>query len=94
MNTRGVLLQNGEDLRIQSERAFPGRRSGPDNHKRGFRTVPLDEFDDGVIVGSLAALRRKGVENGGFRLLQIGQRQDTPWRFLLLSRSCHWRRPP
>ena len=40
------------------------------------RAVPLDEFSDGVIVGPLSAFRREGVENGGFRLFQIGQGED------------------
>jgi hypothetical protein len=46
------------------------------------RTVPLDEFHDGVIVGPLAALRRKGVENGRLCLFQIGQGEDRFGRFL------------
>ena len=57
----------------------------------GLRTLPLDEFGDGVIVGPLAALRRKGVENSGLCLFQIGQGEDTFGRFLFLSRSWHRR---
>ena len=54
----------------------------------------LDELRDGVIVGSLTAFRRERIENGGFRLFQIGQREDAFWRLLFLSRSRHWQRPP
>jgi hypothetical protein len=36
-----------------------------------FRTVPLDEFFDRMIVGPLRTLRSQAVKGGGFLLLKI-----------------------
>jgi hypothetical protein len=58
------------------------------------RAIPLHEFVYGMIVRSLATLGCQTVQHSRLGLSKIRQRQYSLWRFLLLSRSRHRRRPP
>ena len=37
------------------------------------RTIPVDEFADGMLIGSLRTSRSQAVQHGGLRLFQIRQ---------------------
>lgn len=55
-----------------------------------FRTVPVDEFSDRMIVGPLRTWRSQAVQNGGLRLLKIRKLKDGLGRSFTLYRAlCH-----
>jgi|SRR5580704_12045588 hypothetical protein len=56
--------------------------------------VPLDKVSDGAIVATLAAFGREAVQDGCFGLFEVGKRQDSLRRSLLLTWFGHGRRPP
>src|SRR2546426_7232673 len=87
VNRRGRVL-------LLFEADSVAEHDGPVECQAWLRAIPLDKFGDSVIVGPLSAFRRKRIENGGFRLFQIGQGEDAFRRFLFLPRLRHWRRPP
>ncbi len=47
----------------------------------GFRTIPGDELANRVVVGALTAGGRQGVQHCRLSLFEIGEGQDSLWRF-------------
>src|SRR5207253_1210455 len=78
---------------IAKDRSSPRRRPHPISNasKAWLGTIPLDEVVNGVVVRSLPAHGREGIEDSRFGLFEIRQCKD-PLRRSLLSGFRHDRR--
>src|SRR5580698_3728816 len=56
----------------------------------GFRTIPLDEFSDRMIIGSMGTGRCQAVQYCRFRLFKIGELENRfSCSFTLCFAACH-----
>ena len=69
-------IDGGGSIALLFEEDPVPKNDGSVERESWLRTVPFDEVSDGPVVRSLAAFGRKAVQDCGFGLLQIGQRQD------------------